>query len=110
MKPACVLSLSTPATLAMPKSAIFTWPSHGMSTFDGLTSRWMTGDELAGLRVAAPRAPRASAPKTRDADEDRGAVVEALAAGLSSARSLWSGSPSTYSSTMTSCPSSEKKS
>jgi hypothetical protein len=38
MKPACV-SPWTPATLAMPKSASFTCPSHGMSTFDGFTSR-----------------------------------------------------------------------
>ena len=95
----------------MPKSASLTCPSHGMSTFDGFTSRWMTGanSPVSGSRAACAAA---SAAKTRDATKSDGAVVERARPLLAQHRAAAcaSGSPSTYSSTMTSCPSAEKKS
>ena len=108
MKPACVLSWSKPATLAMPKSAILARPSQGRSTFDGFTSRWMTGEGSPVFGSVAECA-AASASNTR---EQRNAVAAFGSARpfRRSARSLCSGIPSTYSSTMTSWSSSEKKS
>jgi len=109
MNHACVFSISMPATLAIPKSAIFTCPSHGMSTLDGFTSRWMTGENSPVWGSLAECAAE-SASKMRQATNIAALSSKGTPRGLRSARSLWSGIPSTYSSTMTSCPLSEKKS
>ena len=98
----------TPVTFATPKSASFTCASQETRTFDGFTSRWITGAGSPVSSVAACAA--ASASKMHAVTCIAVASSNGRPTVFSIPRSRLSGGPPTYSRTITSWSPLAKKS